>query len=259
MARKIVITSGKGGVGKTTVAACLGMRLSLMGKRTAVIDVDFGLNNLDILLGAEDKTAFGVEDVITGKCRAKQALIEINRNLYIMPSSKKASTNLSAQNVKLLAEGLAKSFEFVFLDCPAGVSAGFERAVASVEEAIVVVNPSLSSLRDADKAISIMKSYGLEKIWVIVNRARGDLMAQKLTLSPSEIIDILRLPLLGVLPDDDYLLLGDARRLPEYKISDKAYLFTAKKLLGTGSKIYDPTKPYKGLFGRMRLAFQRRG
>lgn len=259
MARKIVVTSGKGGVGKTTVAACLGIKLSAMGKRTAIVDVDFGLNNLDILLGAEDKTTFGVEDVISGKCRIKQAMIEINRNLYIIPSSKKATANLSSQNLKLLVEGLAKSYDFVLLDCPAGISAGFERAVASVDEAIVVVNPSLSSLRDADKAVSVIKSYGLEKIGVVVNRARGDLMAQKLTLSPTEITDILRLPLTGVLPDDDCLLLGDARRLSEYRASDKAYLLTAKKLLGTGNKIYDPIKPYKGFLGRIRMAFSRRG
>ena len=258
MTRKIVVTSGKGGVGKTTVAACLGLKLSTMGKRTVIADVDFGLNNLDILLDAEDKTSFGLEDVISGKCRIKQALIEINKNLYIIPSSKKASVNLSSQNLKLLVEGLAKSYDFVLLDCPAGISAGFERAVASVDEALVVVNPSLSSLRDADKAISIIKSYGLEKIGVIVNRARGDLMAQKLTLTPKEITDILRLPLTGVLPDDDNLLLGDARRLPEFKLSDKAYLLTARNLLGVSGKIYDPIKPYKGFFGRMRAAALRR-
>lgn len=259
MARKIVITSGKGGAGKTTVTACLGFKLSLMGKKTVLLDLDFGLNNLDILLGVEDKTSYGVEDVISGKCRAKQALVEASKNLFVMPSSKNPEVRVSAQNVKLLIEGLKNSFDFVLIDCPAGIGAGFERAVASADEALVVVNPSLASLRDADKAVSLIKSYGLEQIKAVVNRARGDLIAASLTLCVSDIKKILKLDIAGVLPDDDGILLGDAKRLSKLYFSNKAYSYLAKNLTGAGNgKIYDPVSPYRGIFGRFKIAATRR-
>lgn len=253
MARKIVITSGKGGVGKTTVAACLGLKLSLAGKRTAVIDLDIGLNNLDILLGVEGKTNFGVEDAICGRCRAKQALIEIRKNLYVMPSAKEPTRNVAAQNVKLLIEGLSSSFDFILVDSPAGVNAGFERAVASVDEAIVVVTPSLSSVRDADKAVSLIKSYGIEKTYAVVNRARGDLIAAGVTLSTPEIRELLGVEVIGVLPEDDLLLLGEARRVTERRGSNKAYTLTVKNLLGSSKRLYDPAAPFKGFFGRLKV------
>ena len=259
MSRKIVITSGKGGAGKTTVTACLGYKLSLMGKKTVLLDLDFGLNNLDILLGVENKTTYGIEDVISGRCRAKQALVEVGRNLAVMPSSKNPEVKVSAQNVKLLMDGLKNSFDFVLVDCPAGIGAGFERAVAAADEALVVVNPSLSSLRDADKAVSLIKSYGLEKIQVVVNRARGDLIAASLTIGVGDIKKILKLDIAGVLPDDDGILLGDAKRLSKLYTSDKAYSYLAKNLTGAGKgKLYDPVSPYRGIFGRLKIAAAKR-
>lgn len=255
MAKKIVITSGKGGVGKTTVTANLGVALSVLGKRVALIDVDFGLNNLDVVMGIENYVIYDMLDVFEGRCRVKQALVQDKRykNLYVLPSDKlKASSGIGGQNVKLIIEGLASSFDYVLIDCPAGIDVGFHRAVSCADSAIIVTTPTLSSLRDADKVVSILKSYKLDEVGVVVNRARGDLILREKTLNYSDVQSILKTEVIGVLPEEDAVFLSCGYSLPKGSDSFRAYKILANNLLSGSRKIFNVTKKYSGFFGSIR-------
>ncbi len=210
MSRKIVITSGKGGVGKTTIACFLASKLAKLGKRVLVIDLDFNLNNLDVVCGVENKINYDLQDVVEGVCRVKQALVECERNFYILGSSRSFSSSVHGQNVKLLADGLSSAFDFIFFDCPAGVDNGFHRALACSDEAIVVINCYPTSLRDADKVLNILKSYKLKDVYLVANRVRRDLVSKGKTLSPEECEEILKTKLLGVIYEDDSVLISQS-------------------------------------------------
>lgn len=212
MARKIVVTSGKGGVGKTTICARLGMKLASLGFRVALLDMDIGLNNLDVVMGLEQKINFDILDVIMGNCRLKQALVQDEKypNLYILASMHASEeTYITKQQVQGVVDTLSETFDYIIFDCPAGVDDGFKRAVACATEAIVVVTPHISSVRDADKVLSILSSYNLLGKYVIVNRVRGDFEASMETLCVDEIVRFLKTKLLGVVPEDDGITKGD--------------------------------------------------
>ena len=199
MARKIVITSGKGGVGKTTLTANLGIALASLGQRVCLIDIDFGLNNLDVVMGVENKVVYNIVDVLEGRCRIKQALVQHSnlKNLFVLPSgSNECGYRISGQSIKLLIESFSPLFDYIFFDCPAGIDIGFHRAVSCADEAIVVTTPSLTSLRDADKVISILNSYKLNKVGLVVNRARGDLIMSEKMLTPYDIQALLKIELI---------------------------------------------------------------
>ena len=179
MARKIVITSGKGGVGKTTVCANLGVQLANLGFRVALFDADIGLNNLDVVMGIENRVVYDIADVIKGKCRIKQALVQDERypTLYVMPSAQMENKQiLSGEQIKLVVDLVSPNFDYILIDCPAGVDIGFHRAVFSANEALVVVTPHISSVRDADKVLSILSNYKLHSKSLIINRVRGDML-----------------------------------------------------------------------------------
>ncbi len=255
MAKKIVITSGKGGVGKTTVTANLGLSLASLGLRVALIDVDFGLNNLDVVMGVENKVVYDIADVLRGRCRVKQALIQhaTRKNLYILPSSSvPAYTNLTGQNIKVILEGISPAFDYCLIDCPAGIDVGFHRAVSCADGAIIVATPSLPSLRDADKVVGILKSYKLDQVGLVVNRVRGDLVAGGKMMLPLDISSILKTELIGVLPDDDQVFLSCGYALPKNSSSFKAYKILANNLIKGQKKIYDVSSKYTGFFGSIR-------
>ncbi|MBQ3494595.1 MAG: septum site-determining protein MinD [Clostridia bacterium] len=261
MARKIVITSGKGGVGKTTICANLGATLSNLGFRVVIIDVDIGLNNLDVVMGIENKVIFDIIDVIEGRCRPAQALVEDQRfkSLYIMPSAHSyRGYELSPSDIKTVVDGLDGSFDYILIDCPAGVEAGFHRAVSAANEAIVVVTPHISSIRDADKVLSILSSYNLQNKGLVINRVRGDLMLNGEMIDVDEIIRFLHIPILGVIPEDDEItalssiggLLGGGL--------NRAWALLAENLHNGSKKVYDCTSKYRGLFGGLRRNIKRR-
>ncbi len=260
MARKIVITSGKGGVGKTTLTANLGRALADLGCRVVVIDVDFGLNNLDVVLGVENKIVYDLCDVVEGRCRIKQALIQDEHkcNLFILPSgSVSASSMISGQQIKLVINGLDGVFDYILIDCPAGIDVGFHRAVSCSDEAIVVATPSVPSLRDADKVITVLKSYKLNKIKVVVNRARGDLIMSDKMMYPRDISELLKTDLLGVLPEEDEVFLSSGYGLARNSDSHRAYKVLASNLVKNTDKIYDVTNKYSGFFGSIRRSIKR--
>ena len=255
MAKKIVITSGKGGVGKTTVTANLGHALADLGLRVCLLDIDFGLNNLDVVLGLEHNVIFDIKDVLEGRCRIKQALVQdkIKRNLCVLPSNKLAADSaISGQNVKLLIESISYSFDYVLLDCPAGIDVGFHRAVSCADMAIVVTTPNLTSLRDADKVISILKSYRLDYVGLVVNRVRGDLVLGDKMIYPEDAQKMLKTELLGVLPDEDTVFLSCGGQLGRRSQSLKAYKILADNLHFGRKKIFNATERYSGFLGSIR-------
>lgn len=259
MARKIVVTSGKGGVGKTTLTANLGIFLSMLGARVVMVDVDFGLNNLDVVMNVENKIVFDVSDVLSGRCRAKQALVQDKerKNLFILPSSGlNAGSRVSGQELKLVIENLEPSFDYVLLDSPAGLDAGFHRAVACADEAIVVATPNLTSLRDADKTITVLRSYRLNKTGLVVNRVRGDLVMSDKMLFPRDVESLLKTELIGVIPEEDAVFLSSGG-LPRNSDAYKAYKMLAAKVHKNSGKIFDPTKKYSGFFGSIRRSIKR--
>ena len=252
-ARKIVVTSGKGGVGKTTVCCNLGVQLARQGRRVIVCDLDFGLNNADVVLGVENRALYDVLDAIEGRCRPKQALVTHPRYpaLSVLSSGRTLERYVSPQAIRLILDTLAPQFDYILIDSPAGIEEGFHRAVASAEEAVVVTTPHLSALRDADKVISVLKSYRLKSVQLIVNMVRGDLLLNGDFLSPQAIADILKIPLLAVLPESDEVYLNT---LTDRK---KIFRIAANNLAGGKTKYYDATRQYSGVLGRIRMGLKR--
>lgn len=263
MARKIVLTSGKGGVGKTTICANLGVALARLNKRVVLVDVDIGLNNLDVVTGVENKIVYDIVDVIEGKCRIKQALVQdINfPNLYIMPSAHSYNkAQVTAENVKKVIEGLNDYFDFVLIDCPAGIDEPFKRAVSGADEALVVVTPHLSSLRDADKVLMLLSSYDIKEYSLVVNRVRGDMVLDKEMIDCKKISELLDAKLSGIIPEDDIIttFLSVGRTVNKSCESYEAFNMLARNILGETNKVYDCTEKYRGLFGFFKRALRRK-
>ena len=257
MARRIVITSGKGGVGKTTVCANLGYALSQKNLKVLLMDADIGLNNLDVVMGVENKIVYDLLDVMMGKCRPKQALVQdfFNQNLFVLPSNRTyCNLDVDGNGVLEILNQLDDYFDYILIDCPAGIESGFLRAIKCASEAIVITTPHLSAVRDADKVINIMQSYNLSVVGVVVNRVRGDLIVDGEMLNIEKISTYLKLKTLGVIPDDDcisYQLLtgGELKRRAESLL---AFNCLVETLHNGSEKIYDCTKKYKGFVGAIK-------
>ena len=259
MAEMIVVTSGKGGVGKTTVACFLGAKLAERGKRCVVCDLDLGLNNLDIVMGAEEKVVYDLSDALEGRCRASQILVECPtvKNLYLISSGHTLSKNIAGENIKMLFEGLKNRFDYVIFDCPAGIDGGFHRAVSASNQAIVVITPSLSSMRDGDKVLSLLRTYNLKKISVVINMARGDLMASGDMLSVKEIENLLKCTVIGVIPQEDVLLLSKNCYLENTTESGEAFSRLAGSLISGKARYNNPEKKYLGVIGSIKRSIKK--
>ncbi|MBR7110446.1 MAG: septum site-determining protein MinD [Clostridia bacterium] len=257
MSRRIVITSGKGGVGKTTICANLGVRLAKRGRRVVMLDADVGLNNLDVLMGVENKVVYDIFDVLDGKCRIKQALIEdmYIPNLYVLPSTHTfQNANLKPAQFKRLVESL-QGFDYVLIDCPAGISGGFHRAVSMADEAYVVVTPAISSLRDADKVFSLLSGYPLKNVGLIINRIRGDLVLSHEMMSAEEICKIMRKSPIAIIPESDDIALSS-----QYgTFDDREGIFSlfSENIENGTRKVIDCRAKYRGILGRMRARGRR--
>ncbi len=253
MARKIVVTSGKGGAGKTTLCANLGLALARLSQRVLLMDMDIGLNNLDVVMRVEDKVVFDFIDVVENRCRPSQALIqdENEPTLYIMPSCHLAKRQITADAVKKVLNRLSEGFDYILLDCPAGIDIGFRRAVNCADEAIVVVTPHLSGVRDADKTITELQQHFIG-VSVVVNRVRGDLIAEGEMLSPFEVFSILGHTALGVIPEND-----DVNCNLNLHLSRQPFDILANNLVTGSQDMYDCVSRYKGFFGRIKRRFKR--
>ena len=211
MCEVIVVTSGKGGVGKTTTSANVGTGLAKAGKKVCLIDTDIGLRNLDVVMGLENRIVYNLVDVIEGNCRMKQALIRDKRHpgLCLMPSAqtRDKSAVTPGQMVKLI-DSLKESFDYIILDCPAGIEQGFQNAIAGADRALVVTTPEVSAIRDADRIIGLLEANEFKQIDLVINRMRLDLVKRGDMMSSKDVVDILAIPLIGIVPDDENVVIA---------------------------------------------------
>lgn len=207
----IVVTSGKGGVGKTTTSANIGTGLAKAGYKVCLIDTDIGLRNLDVVMGLENRIVYNLVDVCQGNCRVKQALIKDKKhtNLYLLPSAQsKDKTAVTPGQMVKVVDRLKEEFDYVILDCPAGIEQGFQNAIAGAESALVVTTPEVSAIRDADRIIGLLEANGFTKIKLIVNRLRPEMVRRGEMMSVDDVVDILAVPLIGVVPDDENVVIS---------------------------------------------------
>ncbi len=250
MSEVIVITSGKGGVGKTTVCANIGMGLSKARKRVVMIDTDIGLRNLDVVMGLENRIVYNLVDVVEGHCRLTQALIKDKRcpDLFLLPSAQtKDKSSVSPEQIKKLIMSLVDDFDFILLDCPAGIEQGFRNAIAPANKAIVVTTPEVSAIRDADRIIGLLEAEHIMDIELIVNRFRYDMVRRGDMMSLDDIEEILGAPILGAIPDDENVVLSTNQGEPmigSYTLAAAAMQNIVLRLLGEEvPMIEDPTRP----------------
>jgi septum site-determining protein MinD len=216
MGRAIVITSGKGGVGKTTVTANLGAALAMLGHSVVVVDADIGLRNLDVVMGLENRFVFQVVDAIRGRCALSKALIKDRRleNLWLLPASQSDDKDAVTQaEMKRLIAELKVTHDYVIIDCPAGIEQGFKNAIAGADEAIVVATPEVSSIRDADRVVGLLAAHGVPTR-LIVNRISPHLVKRGDMLSQADVIEILALELLGTVPLDEQIVSTTNKGVP---------------------------------------------
>ena len=261
MARVIVITSGKGGVGKTTVTANLGMHLASKNYRVCMLDMDIGLNNLDVVMNVEDRVIYTMMDVIENRCRLKEALVQDDCYplLYVL-SSGGLNNNLFIQTsqIKEIINQMHAIFDFVLIDCPAGIDAGFKRAVSCADEALVVTTPHLSSLRDADKVVTILSSYNIENKRFVINRARGDLIQDKIMFDVYDVGKTLNIDFGGVIPEDDNVITTTSENIKNNKIAlNRAFEILTNNIITGEKKLFDCTYRYKGLIGSIKKLLKR--
>ena len=246
MSKVIVITSGKGGVGKTTSTANIGSALSALGKKVVIVDADIGLRNLDVVMGLENRIVFDIIDIIEKRCTYQKAMIRDKRfnNLFLIPAAQTRDKDaIVPEQMKELCEELQTEFDYVLIDCPAGIENGFKNAVAGANQAIVVTTPEVSAVRDADRIIGMLEAAGLNNPKLIVNRIRLDMVKQGNMLNVEDMIDILRIDLIGIVPDDENIVIstnkGEPVVLEDKGLASKAYKNIARRLEGEKVEFVD--------------------
>ena len=238
--RVIVITSGKGGVGKTTTNANIGTALARAGKKVVMVDTDLGLRNLDLLLGLENRIVYTIVDVVEERCKLKQALVKDKRNpnLRLLAAAQtRDKTAVTEEQLKDICEQLKQDFDFVLVDCPAGIEQGFQNAIAGASEAIVVITPELSSIRDADRIIGLLEAKEEIKSYkLLLNRYRVNMVKAKDMMSVDEITEILSAEILGIIPEDTGIITSTNKGEPvvnsEDSLAGRAYINVAQRIIG---------------------------
>jgi len=204
----IVISSGKGGVGKTTATASIGAALAMEGKKVAVVDMDIGLRNLDVVMGLENRVVFNIVDVVRGKCKVKQAAIKDRRidNLFLIPASQSDNKDaLTPKDIQRVSKDMRAAYDFILMDCPAGIERGFENAVAAADEAVVVCTPEVSSIRDADRVIGLLLAKQIPPK-LLVNRISPAMVDRGEMLSHEDVVEVLSIELVGLVEMDDQVV-----------------------------------------------------
>ena len=240
MGEVIVITSGKGGVGKTTTSANLGCGLAIAGKKVALVDADIGLRNLDVVMGLENRIVYDLVDVVEGKCRLKQALIKDKRyaGLYLLPAAQTRDKDaVSPEQMQKLCENLKEEeFDYIIIDCPAGIEQGFKNAIAGADRALVVTTPEVSVVRDADRIIGLLEANELPNPSLILNRVRPDMVDRGDMMSMDDVTEILAIDIIGVVPDDESIVVqtnkGEPAVTVESSKAGQAYRNITQRILG---------------------------
>ena len=260
--RVIVITSGKGGVGKTTTNANIGTALARAGKKVVMMDTDLGLRKLDLLLGLENRIVYTIVDVVEERCKLKQALVKDkkNPNLCLLAAAQtRDKTAVTEEQLKDICEKLKKDFDFILVDCPAGIEQGFQNAVAGASEAIVVTTPEMSAIRDADRIIGLLESKEEIKSYkLLLNRVRPNLIESKDMVSVDEVVDILSAELIGIIPEDTGIIVSTNKGEPivndEKSLAGRAYSNVARRIIGEDVPFLDLDEP-KGVMARIKKFF----
>ena len=263
MAEVIVVTSGKGGVGKTTTTSNIGAALASLGKKVILIDTDIGLRNLDLVMGLENRVVFNLVDVVEGSCKIQNAAIKDKRfpGLSLLPAAQtKDKDAVNEEQMKKLCQELKEEYDYILLDCPAGIEQGFKNAVAGADRAIVVTTPEVSAVRDADKIIGMLNAYGVTDHKLLVNRVRVDMVKRGDMITLEDIIDILGIKLIGVVPDDEEIIVstnkGEPAILNSKSEAGKAYSNIARRILGEDVPLME-LKDSNNFFGRLKKLFSR--
>lgn len=209
MGEVIVITSGKGGVGKTTTTANLGSALAMQGKKVVLIDTDIGLRNLDVVMGLENRIVYDIVDVVEEKCKLRQALIKDKRfqELFLLPAAQtRDKSAVNEEQMRNLTNTLKEEFDYILIDCPAGIEQGFKNAIAGASRAIVVTTAEISAIRDADRIIGLLESSEIKNPELVVNRIKPNMVRRGEMMDVDDIVDLLSIELIGVVPDDEFVV-----------------------------------------------------
>ncbi len=261
MGEVIVITSGKGGVGKTTTTANLGAALALRNKKVALVDTDIGLRNLDVVMGLENRIVYDIVDVVEEKCKLRQALIKDKRfnELFLLPAAQtRDKSAVNEEQMKELIGKLKEEFDYILIDCPAGIEQGFRNAIAGANRAIVVTTAEISAIRDADRIVGLLEASEIKNPELIINRIRPAMVKKGEMMDVEDIVDLLSIDLIGVVPDDEYIITqtnkGEPVVIKDKAPSGKAYTEIARRILGENIEVTVPGRK-EGLFSKMRGFF----
>jgi septum site-determining protein MinD len=255
----IVISSGKGGVGKTTATASIGAALAMEGKKVAVVDMDIGLRNLDVVMGLENRIVFNIVDLARGKCKVKQASIKDRRieNLFLIPASQNDNKDaLTPKDMIRISKQLRTAFDFILMDCPAGIERGFENAVAAADEALVVCTPEVSSIRDADRVIGLLYAKQIQPK-LVINRIVPSMVERGDMLSHQDVIDVLSIDLVGLVEADDQVVISTNSGKPivmqDNSKAGQAFKRIAMRLNGQPDLPIEVSGASKTLWDRIRF------
>jgi septum site-determining protein MinD len=256
-ARIVTVTSGKGGVGKTTATANLSVALALRGQRVVALDADIGLRNLDVMMGLENRIVYDLVDVVEGRCRLRQALVRDKRvsELFLLPAAQtRDKTAVDAQAMIEVGDQLRETFDFVVVDSPAGIEQGFKNAVAPADEVIIITNPEVAAVRDADRIIGLLEAEEKGPIRLVINRVKPEMVRRGDMMDTETVIELLAIDLLGIIPEDEEILASSNRGRPaalsEDGLAGRAFHNIARRLLGEDVPLGPLTKP--GLLDRLR-------
>lgn len=215
MGEVIVITSGKGGVGKTTTTANLGSALAMQGKKVVLVDTDIGLRNLDVVMGLENRIVYDIVDVVEEKCKLRQALIKDKRfqELFLLPAAQtRDKSAVNEEQMRELTKKLKEEFDYILIDCPAGIEQGFKNAIAGADRAVVVTTAEISAIRDADRIIGLLESSEIKNPELVVNRIKPSMIRRGEMMDVADIVDLLSIELIGVVPDDEFVVTRNKQR-----------------------------------------------
>lgn len=240
MGRVIVVTSGKGGVGKTTSTANIGTALALQGKKVCLMDMDIGLRNLDVILGLENRIIYDVVDVVEGRAKVHQAIIKDKRfedNLYLLPAAQNADKNaINEEQMIELVEELKEDYDYIIIDCPAGIEQGFKNSVAAADEAILITTPEISAIRDADRITGLIEQMDIDGPKLVINRIRKKMMQEGEVMDIDEITRHLSVDLLGIILEDDQVVRSSNKGNPVVldpdNVASQGYRNIARRILG---------------------------
>jgi septum site-determining protein MinD len=248
-AKVVTVTSGKGGVGKTTITANLGAALASQGQRVVCIDADIGLRNLDVVLGLENRIVYDLVDIVEGRCRLRQAMIRDKRNqgLYLIPAAQtRDKTAISPSDMVRLCEELRSDHDWIIVDSPAGIERGFRNAIAAADLVFVVTNPEVSAVRDADRIIGLIEAEGKGPAQLIINRINTDMVRKGDMITTEDIVDLLAVDLIGVIPEDNQVIIstnqGTPISLDGKSAAGEAFRNISRRMMGAKIPFMDLSK-----------------